>query len=273
MAQPSSLRMEETLEFSLIQTKKRIIAQAEKLPAWSNDSRAIPNEIVRSEVFGMAVKGVKREWMVNHEVRCWKGNRILFTGETLDQRDLDVWLAVLHFFRDKDLYHPLYLTAGDILDVLGKSKGKNNYERLKESMRRLKKVTIEIISDFRHFAGGFITSFDYDFSRKKYKVMIDPGMAKLFALEFTRIEWPVRRTIKGDLARWLHCYINSHDATVKEPSKIHLGKIKELARISPERPLNKVRFDVHSAMESLKNMGIVCWYEIDSNLLKFARSN
>jgi hypothetical protein len=57
--------------------------------------RAIPNCVVKSALFGVVKKGA-RKYCKELEIASWRGNRLIYSGQQLDQNDLDVWLEVVN---------------------------------------------------------------------------------------------------------------------------------------------------------------------------------
>src|SRR5436305_6064793 len=83
-------------------TKPKEPAQVIRLPLWPEAVRGAPNDILRSALFA-AIQGKGRAFLKQHLIVAYDGNQIKYTGEQLDQSDLDVWEYVLHLARQ----HPL----------------------------------------------------------------------------------------------------------------------------------------------------------------------
>lgn len=62
----------------------------------------MPNGILRSALFGAIAKG-KRRYIDGEKLAALDGIEISYTGQRLDQGDLDVWESVLHVMRNQPI--------------------------------------------------------------------------------------------------------------------------------------------------------------------------
>ena len=69
-----------------------------QLPPWPEPVRAVPNGFLRSALFGAIAKG-RRRYIDGEQLAALDGIEIRYTGQRLDQGDLDVWESVLHAVR------------------------------------------------------------------------------------------------------------------------------------------------------------------------------
>ncbi|MBL8252349.1 MAG: hypothetical protein JNJ76_01950 [Candidatus Competibacter sp.] len=68
------------------------------LPIWPDAVRAVPNGMLRSALFG-AIRRGSRRYMERERIAALEGIEIFYTGQRLDQGDLDVWEMILHIAR------------------------------------------------------------------------------------------------------------------------------------------------------------------------------
>ena len=69
-----------------------------QLPLWPEPKRGAPNAVLRGALFAAVHKD--RQYMRRKElIAAQDGITIRYTGEQLDQADLDVWEQVLHLAR------------------------------------------------------------------------------------------------------------------------------------------------------------------------------
>ena len=73
-------------------------AKVVMLPIWPDAVRAVPNGFLRSALFGTIRRGARR-YMKRERIAALEGIEIYYTGERLDQGDLDVWEMILHIAR------------------------------------------------------------------------------------------------------------------------------------------------------------------------------
>jgi len=93
------------------------------LPLWPEPLRGTPNSFLRSALFA-AIQGKTRRWMKKEVLGSLEGISVSFTGQQLDQSDLDVWEQAVHLARLEPLGHTCQFTGYAFLKALGRSAGK-----------------------------------------------------------------------------------------------------------------------------------------------------
>ena len=117
------------------QEEPRGPAKVIQLPLWPEPKRGAPNAVLRGALFA-AVQGKDRQYMHRQElIAAQDGITIRYTGEQLDQADLDVWEQALHLARTQALGTECYFTAHGFLKALGRQTGKSGHEWLKSAIR------------------------------------------------------------------------------------------------------------------------------------------
>jgi hypothetical protein len=89
-------RISRTLEASA-ELESTFVPSAQ-LPLWPEPARGVPNDILRSALFA-AIQGKGREYFKHKLLASYDGVQIRYTGEQLDQSDLDVWEQAIHLAR------------------------------------------------------------------------------------------------------------------------------------------------------------------------------
>jgi hypothetical protein len=107
-------------------------------PDCPDDRRAAPNDMLRSSLFG-AIKRGPRRFLRDHELPAPSGWKLYYTGERLDQIDLDIWLEVMHRCRSTVPGSEVRFTLRSILRALGHGDGASAYKFLE---KRLKGMTV-----------------------------------------------------------------------------------------------------------------------------------
>jgi TrfA protein len=247
--------------------------QVVKLPPWAGELRACPSCVLRSALFKVIERG-RRKALERAIVAAWPGVTIRYTGWQLDQADLDVWLTVLHIAREQALGMQVPVTAYQILKMLGKKVGKSGYEWLKVTTARLTAGSVEITVGTKTYCGSLIERFTRDEVTGHYVLMLNPDLVVLFEDNaFTRLEWEQRQGLHKDLAKWLHGYVLSHQATAKHPHRIGLERLQELCG-SEREDLRFFRRDVREAIKELKNPGVVAaWRITEADALEVIRAS
>ena len=78
-----------------------------QLPLWPEPKRGAPNSFIRSALFA-AIQSKDRQYMKETLLASQDGIVIKYTGEQLNQADLDVWETIVHLAREQPLGCLLY---------------------------------------------------------------------------------------------------------------------------------------------------------------------
>jgi hypothetical protein len=196
-----------------------------RLPVWPDEARGVPNVALRSALFGAVRRGPRR-YMEHERVASVDGMEVFYTGQRLDQGDLDVWEAVLHFIRQQELGKECRFTAYAMLKMLGKADNGQNREILHRRLLRLKANAVEIKHGRYVYIGSLIDEAFKDEETHEYVVVANPRIKVLFERDqFTLIDWAVRLELAGHpLAQWLHGFYASH----AKPYAYSVAKLHEL---------------------------------------------
>jgi hypothetical protein len=196
-----------------------------RLPVWPEASRGVPNIALRSALFGAIRRGPRR-YLKSERMASVDGMEVLYTGERLDQGDLDVWEAVLHFIRKQELGKECRFTAYVMLKMLGKTNSGKNRKILHQRILRLKANAAEIKQGRYAYIGSLIDEAFKDEETQEYVVVANPRIKILFERDqFTLIDWAVRLELAGHpLGQWLHGFYASH----AKPYPYSVEKLHEL---------------------------------------------
>lgn len=182
-----------------------------QLPLWSEPVRVVPNGFLRSALFGAVRKG-RRRYLKAEQLAALDGIEIRYTGERLDQGDLDVWESVLHSVRLQELGSQCRLTSYALLKLMGKTDTGKNRATLHERITRLRANAVEVKQGRYTYIGGLIAGAAKDEETQEWVIELDAKLRPLFAADqFTQIEWAVRHELNGQqIAQWLHGFYASH---------------------------------------------------------------
>ncbi len=181
------------------------------LPPWPEQVRAVPNCFLRAALFGAIAKGARR-FLKGARIAAPEGIEIHYTGERLDQGDLDVWASVLHVLRLQAMGEQCRVRSYSLLKLMGKTDTGKNRATLHERITRLRASAIEIKHGRKVYIGGLIDDASKDEDTQEWVIVLSPRLRALFAADqFTHVEWAVRRDLSGhQLAQWLHGFFASH---------------------------------------------------------------
>jgi hypothetical protein len=228
---------------------------------WAEELRAAPNEILRSGIFGVVRRG-RRSYVKEMEMPAPAGFRIAYTGERLDQADLDIWLQLLHMTRTKTVDDEIRFPVRWFLKQLQRNVGKSDYEWLNGRMTGLvaSATRIEDKSGRVIITGGLIRAFGYDPETSEAVVYLNEHLRKLFD-NYTLIRWEDRLALGSDqLAKWLHAYYSTH-------AEAYPLKVETIMKTcgSEATVLRYFRSDLKGALDTLKGRGFILDWKIDAS--------
>ena len=246
-------------------------AKIVRLPLWPAELRTCPSAVLRSALFGVVRRG-RRHYLQNQVMAAWADATIRYTGVRLDQADLDVWLTALHLSREQGLGARVVCSERAFLRALGRST--KNVEWLRISLERLTACVVKITRQRRTYWGSLIEKGCRDEATGEFVIVLNPELAELFEDEsFTWLDWEIRQGLGMDLAKWLHGYIVSHQATPHKPHRLGLERLRELCG-SETGDLWRFRQQVREAMPALQAAGVVtAWRITPGDALEVVRPN
>ncbi|QJC37141.1 hypothetical protein GJU01_02245 (plasmid) [Enterobacteriaceae endosymbiont of Donacia vulgaris] len=195
-------------------------------PNISKKNRAIPNIILRSSLFGIIKKG-NRKYEKNVLKTSLNGFFIRFTGESLDQSDLDVWLECLYLFTKVPLGEKVIFSTYSFLRSIDRNTGKKDYEWLKSSLIRLSICSIEITYKDDFYIGHLLHEWYRNNKTKKNIILLNKNIISFFIdSTWTAISLKERKKLKGkQLSQWIHCFFCSHN---NNPLPYKVNTLKQL---------------------------------------------
>jgi hypothetical protein len=238
-----------------------------QLPLWPEVVRGVPNGMLRSALFGAIKKGVRR-YMEGEKVAAIDGIEIRYTGQRLDQGDLDVWESVLHIVRLQEMGEQCRFTAYAMLKLLEKTDTGSNRDTLHKRLMRLKANAVEVQQGRYSYAGSLIDDVYRDKETHEYVLILNPNLRPLFAADqFTQIDWSVRHALNGQpLAQWLHGFYASHAKPY--PMKIEtLLKLSGSENTEPRSSRQTVRKALDALADASEANGQPFNYEIHGDLV------
>lgn len=195
------------------QERQSAPAKVVQLPLWPEPVRAVPNGFLRSALFGAIAKG-KRRYIDGEQLAALDGIEIRYTGQRLDQGDLDVWESVLHAVRLQELGSTCRVTSYALLKLMGKTDTGKNRATLNKRITRLVASALTVKQGRYSYIGSLIAGAAKDEETQEWVIELDAKLRPLFAADqFTQVEWAVRHKLDGKpLAQWLHGFYASHAA-------------------------------------------------------------
>lgn len=188
-------------------------AKIYQLPLWPDPVRGAPNSFLRSALFA-AIQGKGRKQMKRELLSSIQGVTVRYTGEQLDQSDLDVWEQAIHLSRRHPLGNVCHFTGYAFLKSLGRNTGTADYEWLHNTITRLVACAVEIRLDQKVFTGSLLYNCERDEASSNYKLTLDPKTVQLYGWnDWTALDWNQRTALRRKpLALWLHGFYSTHAA-------------------------------------------------------------
>jgi hypothetical protein len=247
--------------------RKALSKNVIQLPVWPQAVRAVPNGFLRSALFSAIGKG-KRRYMQAELVASVDGVEIRYTGQRLDQGDLDVWETVLHAVRHQELGEEYRVTTYALLKLMGKTNSGENRKTLQTRLERLRANALTVKQGRFTYIGGLIAGAAKDEETQEWVIELDKKMRPLFAADqFTQIEWEVRHALNGQsLAQWLHGFYASH----AKPFPMKVETLLDLSgseNTEPRSSRQKLRKALNALTDTSEMFGEKFSYEIRGDLV------
>ena len=201
-----------------------------KLPRWPHDQYSTPVAILRSALFGV-IKPGRRQQLKDQELAAWPGVTIRYTGERLDQADLDVFDEALQHYQYTDycLGDAVEISSKAFLRSIGRNTGKKDREWLRSSFLRMVASAVQIKVGEVEYVGSLIHAFTYNDKTGRFHLKINPEFAKLFQNGHTRIDKQKRLALGNrQLAKAVYGFIQTHKADKNSPLKVSYSRMYQL---------------------------------------------
>ena len=261
-----------SLDKSLASLKDSIAKREEtrivQLPLWYDHQRGLPNTFPRSELFA-AIQGKDRKYLKKQTLASNADFKIVYTGEQLDQSDLDVWEQAVHLARGNPLGNICLFSAHSFLKQMGRNTGKSDHAWLESVFTRLTACEVQITrGEHDLFAGNLIHERMRAGPKRIYRMVLNKKLINLFGeKDFTRLDWQQRRQLtRKPLALWLHAFYSTHYRPF-DFTAAYLLKISGSANKCPRDFRRKLK----AALEELVKIGFLAGYMIEGEKVKVHR--
>lgn len=247
-------------------------AKVVQLPLWPEAVRGVPNGILRSALFGAIARG-KRRYIDGEQLASVEGVQVIYTGQRLDQGDLDVWESVLHAVRAQEMGSQCRVTSYALLKLMGKTDTGKNRQTLHKRLTRLRASAVEIRQGQYLYIGGLLAGAAKDEHTQEWVIEIDAKLRPLYARDqFTQIDWDIRHALDGKpLAQWLHGFYASH----ARPFPVRAETLLELSGsedANPRSSRQSLRKALDAVAAACKAHGERFGYQLEGDLVHVART-
>lgn len=215
-------------EYKLLQTPIQQL-----LPDIFEEKRAIPNSFLRCAIFGIVKKG-KRALVKDEKIFSMSQYDISFSGEYLDQNDLELWDTLIFLAKKNMVENELRISLYELCKIMRLSDQKINRENLLIRAKRLQFGQVTIKFGKREYYGSLIDEVLLDRDGDgKLVIRYNKNLAKMFVEDndYTLISVDIRQMLGDDqLARWLYNFYESH----KNPIPFTIDFLQKLCRSETE---------------------------------------
>ena len=214
-----------------------------------------------------------RPYLSRWEVPAWPGMNLTYTGPELRQEELDIHLAIIHYFRGAEIDEscPLPIPAYQLLKDMQWHHGGAEYRRLKEGLDRLQRASLQFeTSDGENtiqFQCSLVDKFQVVTSKNNHRsgflwIWMDPRIASLFdSSEASLILWKQRISLgRHVLAKWMLSFLYSH----KYPKPYPVERYWDLSG-SRAKTRKGFRQTLKKALDALIEIGFLENYTIDKD--------
>lgn len=238
-----------------------------QLPLWPEPKRGAPNSFIRSALFA-AIQGKDRQFMKEAVLASQDGIVIKFTGEQLNQADLDVWETIVHLARDQPLGTYCDFTAHGLLKALGLPTGNSQHKQLHSTILRLTACAVEVIHEGKTYFGPLIKSGAKDEATRHYGIELNKGIISLFGdNQWTALDWQQRQKLRSQpLAQALHAFYSSH----RVPFSVQLSTLQAYTG-SRNKQAASFKRQIRTALDQLVTVGFLTSYEMLADAVEVCR--
>lgn len=260
-------RLEANKELSRKREEEYYASAFIQLPLWQSDKRGTPNSFLRSALFA-AIQSKDRIYLDRHVLFSQKGNKIIYTGQQLNQEDLTIWLALIEIMKEQPLGTECTFTSYGLLKRIGFQTGGEQHDLLHETIIRLNACVLEIDTESKTYFGSLIEGGERDKKSGEYKIIIRRELIKLFQdNDWTALDWNTRALLKRKpLALKLHGYYSSHE----KPLPVSVDFLFKLTSSKNKQKADFKR-QLKTALEDLIKIDFLKSYSIEEDMVSVER--
>jgi hypothetical protein len=227
----------------------------------------MPNAVARSALFTVNVGDARAN--LKRQVIASEANVLIeYTGEELRVDDEDVLLQLIHLARMLPLGMPITFSSHAIIKALGWSLNTRSYDRLKDSIIRMRATNVSIRfvakGEWKEYNESLILSADHggkkeqDKTHSLWRLTFSPKIMVMFKeSSYTQLDWQTRLRLPP-LAKKLHTLYMTH----VDPSGTPVETLKGITG-SRIQQLKHFRYKLREALDLLVSIGFLSHFAID----------
>jgi hypothetical protein len=237
-----------------VRSRREKALSALQVEFWPDEKRAAPNSMLRCALFrgALATKNGTRKLHRNTEIPSLGREQIFYSGDDLDQKDMDVWMAVLQLFRERPVGETIHTSSNNLLKLAGLQNSGKSHQALRDRLDRLTFAHIQIKSSDPEskysFHGSLLQRAERTSNGSVWEISLAPRLKLLFTHGYTWVDWEIRSYLnRAPLSQWLHSFYRSH----RDPIPFTITKLHELCG-SQTKELRFFRNDLKKSMVRLQ---------------------
>ena len=221
---------------------------AEVIPIWAGEMRGMTPALLRGTLFGI-FHDKDRPNVKGLQVCSMRGIYLSYTGELLNQLDLDVLIEVLHLGRGKKAGDDIKVSREELIRRLGLKSSGQTIQLLHERIERLLGGIVWVRTNNENFQGGLISSVRWHDVTGEMVFTLHKEIVNLFPNNtWAQFNPKVRNALgKNLLARWLH----AHYATHVHPYPMTVETVHQLCGSEQSNPI-EFRRQLKTAFTAIK---------------------
>ena len=168
------------------------------------------NAAIRTRLFNTGT-GQREIFPEYTKMVSWhKSLEVLFKGEELRTEERILWMQLCKLAAQNEKFS-VSCSVGSLLKSLKKTDTGKNRKDLNKQLQRLFEGKIRVtLGDIEYF-GSIIPEFAIDKKTKLIKANLSETISRLLGIyDFTMINMDVHLELPGDLVKWLHPFLRSH---------------------------------------------------------------
>ena len=242
-----------------------------QMPLWSEHHRPVLHDLVRSALFTCRQAEARSDYK-RHLVASVENVRITYTGQELRQRDLDVYLQVLHAARgmvSDESGEWVDFDARALVKQLRWTQNRRSLLELRDAVRRMQACGLEVTSRRDKappliYGGPLVLEYagvggEFD-EVVRWRVRLNPRIAAVFRPgNYARIDWGARTKL-SPLGKWLQAFY----ATNVQPYPMKVDTLRKLCGSSTTE-LRFFRAKLRDALGDLVAEGVLHAWRIDND--------
>lgn len=252
---------------------KILLAEKGMLPYFPDSQWAVPVYLLRSSLFGVIKKG-PRKFLEGVKLVTWGMVTIKFTGPQLNQYDLDVWCHCLSLLKPEFAGNCINFKLREFARAIGRDGSGKSLKEIQTSLMRLNVSLIELHIAYdngkRTIYNGTLIMKSIIEDSKTWQIALNPDMIRVFINATSWLDRGARKSIKGDLAKWMYGFVSTHEALPHKPLKVSLEKIQALSgsQIASER---KFKQSLSIGLKHLQSLSLVHSWVIEDSIISIVK--